>query len=107
MVSEAAPTISLYERGIFIAQVQRGCMFVVKTVQISIIPTEWVEHRGTKCSDHLILLVVFDIRVAALHSSLASYFYKTLQVYLLSLKKVLMETKKPHPKHKSVTCKNT
>lgn len=42
MVSEAAVGKSLHERSIFIAQVQRGCKFVMKIGQISIIVTEWV-----------------------------------------------------------------
>lgn len=48
MVSEAAVGKSLYERGIFTAQVHRGCKFVIKTGQISITLTEWVQNRGNK-----------------------------------------------------------
>lgn len=56
MVSEAAVNKSLYERGLFIAQVQRCYKFVIKMGQISIILIERVQHRGTKCTDHLTLL---------------------------------------------------
>lgn len=52
MVSEAAVNKSLYERGLFIAQVQRSYKFVIKMGQISIILIERVQHMGTKCTDH-------------------------------------------------------
>lgn len=44
MISEAAVNKSLYERGLFIAQVQRSYKFVIKMGQISIILIERVQH---------------------------------------------------------------